>query len=836
MRILQNYFLLPLVLATVSLSAQLQDPDAFLPHTYTAQFTPHHLLVDYFEHVAEESPRVRLEEYGRTNEGRPLLLTYVSTPANLERMEAIRENNLRQAGLLAGQPDPTLNDYAIVWLSFSVHGNEAAGSEASMSVLHALADPDNGAANDWLKNTIVIIDPALNPDGYNRYTNWYRQVASRFPDTELMSREHREPWPGGRVNHYLFDLNRDWAWQTQAETRQRMPHYLKWMPHLHADLHEQGHNSPYYFAPAAAPYHEYITRWQRDFQQEIGQYHASSFDQNGWLYFTAERFDLLYPSYGDTYPIFNGSIGMTYEQGGSHRGGRAVDLPNGDTLTLRDRIQHHYTTALNTVALGSRESDRLTRNFRSYFEKARTEPAGEYLTYVISGTTPRGRMQRLTELLDRNGIQYGYAGKGFSGRMYDYAYGEDRMGSINEGDLVISAYQPRGVLTQVLFDPATKVEDSITYDITAWSIPFAYGLNAFASKERLKLDVTMTVPARPTVPNTDRDPSTVYAYVVPWTDLSSAQVTAALIGAGLQVRTSANDFQFGEQTFPAGSTLVLRADNRKDAGFTAKVMDVAKRYDVTLPRLYTGLSTSGGDLGNGAYDLVGQPKIALLAGDGVNVNQFGQIWYYFEQELEYPVSVFHVDDLSDIFSSDYDVLILPSGRYSLKSSEKALSAWVKAGGKLIAFENANASLSALETFKLKKKEGTKDATDTRLLPYGDAERRFISSYNPGSIVAVELDATHPLSFGIGERYYSVKTSARSYDYLDEGVNAGRIRTAPFVSGFVGSKAKRELDETLVFGIQSLGRGQVVYLVDNPLYRGFWEQGKLLFANVLFQVR
>ena len=835
--------LLALLILSFSGFGQLTPPSEFLPHELGETFTPHHLLVDYYETIAEASPRVELMEYGRTNEDRPLLLAFVSTPENIARLDAIRENNLRNAGLLPGNTDPALDDFAIVWLSFSVHGNEAAGSEASMGVLYDLANPDDARTSAWLKNTVVVLDPSLNPDGYNRYTNWYRQVATLGLDPNPAAREHNEPWPGGRVNHYLFDLNRDWAWQTQVESRQRMVQYKQWMPHVHADLHEQGYTSPYYFAPAAAPFHEYITDWQGDFQTEIGRNHARYFDREGWLYFTRERFDLLYPSYGDTWPTFNGAIGMTYEQGGHSRAGRAIDLPTGDTLTLYDRVAHHRTTALSTVEIASKESDRLADNFRKYFQDSRNDPQGEYKTYVVSATNPRGKLNRLVQLLHRNGIEFGFATSGTNGRMYGYRQGREVSADVNAGDLVISAYQPRSVLTQVLFDPNVMVEDSVTYDITGWSVPYAYGLEAYASTQRLNVKVEagdkddfLTA----NDPLSTQDLSRAYAYVVPWTDVSSAAFLGELAAAGVNVRTAPNEVRFGDKTFAPGSVIINIGDNRKTPNFTATVKELVRKHQVDVEMLTTGFATSGGDLGSGRYDLVGSPKVAILGGENVNPNQFGQVWYYFEQDLGYPVSVFYPDDLGSVADGDYDVLILPEGRYDLKDSEKTLTSWIRGGGKLIAIGRANGSLSGLESFSLTRKEAAEeedktDVEDQRLLPYGGQERRFISGFNPGAIVGVEMDDTFPLSFGIGDTYYSLKTGSTAYDYLNGGVNAGRLRENAFTSGFIGSSARKELENTLVFGVERMGRGQVVYLIDNPLYRGFWEQGKLLFANALFQV-
>lgn len=294
-------------------AAQIPSPESFLGYKVGTKFTPHYRLLEYYKAVAAASPStVKLQQYGTTNEGRPLMVAFVSSAQNIANLETIRTKNIERTNGKAASADNT----AIVWLSYNVHGNESSSSEASLLTLHALADPNNQQTKAWLQNTVVVMDPCLNPDGRDRYVNWYNSVAGKTFNPKPESREHREPWPGGRSNHYNFDLNRDWAWQTQVETQQRVALYNKWLPQIHVDFHEQGYNEPYYFAPAAEPFHEVITPWQREFQGTIGRNHAKYFDEKGWLYFTKERFDLLYPSYGDTYPIYNGSIGMTYEQGG----------------------------------------------------------------------------------------------------------------------------------------------------------------------------------------------------------------------------------------------------------------------------------------------------------------------------------------------------------------------------------------------------------------------------------------------------------------------------------------------------------------------------------------
>jgi hypothetical protein len=817
------------------LLGQLQSPDNFLPHRLGQTFTPHHLLVDYFEHVAANSKAVQLEEYGRTNEQRPLLLAVVSTQENMAQIEAIRLNHLRRAGIEKGTPDPTL-DRAIVWLSYSVHGNEAAGAESSMGVVYDLVDPNNKEAQEWLKNTIVIIDPSVNPDGYSRYTSWYRGVATTSRDITPDVREHREPWPGGRTNHYMFDLNRDWAWQTQVESQQRIVKYHQWMPHIHADLHEQWFDNPYYFAPAAQPFHAYITEWQSDFQTEIGKNHAKYFDQNGWLYFTREVFDLLYPSYGDTYPTFNGSVGMTYEQGGHSKGGAAILLPNSDTLTLYDRVAHHRTTSLSTIEIASKSVDRLVQQFTDYFERAADNPTGPYKTYIIKGDNQQPRMEALVQFLDRNGIEYGTAASTSTVNAYNYQNGKRESISIGNNDLVISAYQPRSVLTQVLLDPTTEVVDSLTYDITAWSLPYAYGLKAFASTTRV--NVKQGYEQAPYANNLGSNQAP-YAYLVPWESTQEAHFLAQLFKAGVQVRAASMDFQLNGKQYQAGTLVITQADNRKKEDFDSAVREIARTNKIRVEAITTGFTDNGPDLGSASMMLLKAPRVAMIAGEGTYSNETGQVWHFFEQRLDYPIHIYYPEDLESWTGDDIDILILPEGYYQMNDGAgESIANWVRSGGKLIAIGDALSGLVDQSGFGLSYKSATSDNEPSEPHQdhsYAGAERRSIADAIPGAIFSVKMDTSHPLAFGLDETYFSLKTGTSAYAPMESGWNIGTIGDDPMISGFVGTNAKEKMKNTLVYGVKRHGGGQLVYLVDNPLYRGFWENGTFLFSNALFMV-
>lgn len=817
-----------LVLPAVA-QAQLQSPSAFLGYDLGTRFTSHHRVLDYVAHVAAHSPNVRTERYGETYEGRPLLVVYVAAAENLARLEEIRTNNLRRAGLAEGTVEGATA--ALVWLSYNVHGNESVSTEAAMQTLYELADPTNARTQAWLAHTVVILDPCINPDGRERYVQWYNRTVGRTFSADPQAREHREPWPGGRTNHYYFDLNRDWSWGTQQETQQRLALYQRWMPHVHVDFHEQGVDEPYYFAPAAEPYHEDITPWQRQLQSDIGRNHARYFDANGWLYFTRQVFDLLYPGYGDSWPTWHGAVGMTYEQGGSGRAGLAIRTAESDTLTLADRIAHHHTTGLSTVEATAQQWERTLREFQQYFERNRTNPPGPYKTWMIRHTNPPGKLAALVRHLDQQGIQWGLAPATRITQGFDYRTRQQSRVTVQAGDLLVSAYQPKAVLAKVLFEPQTVLADSLTYDITAWALPYAYGLDAYALTERL--NPAPPAPATfPPAPALERP----YAYVVAWRSFAEARFLAALLQAGIKPRVATKPFTIDAHAYAPG-TLVLTRRGHEALGdrFDTLIRTTAARMQQPLHAVASGLVTEGADFGSSDVSFLARPNVALLAGNDISANATGEVWHFFDQQLGYPVTVLDADGLGDVDLDDYDVLILPGGSYRRILAEERLAevkAWVEAGGRLIALSGAATFLADKEGFHLKRADTPTDSTAVEH-PYLDQEREALSSDTPGAIYAVQLDPSHPLAYGYGDTSYTLRLSTQTFEPFDrdKGWNVGILRQ--HVSGFVGYKAKPRLPDTLVFGVQDMGNGTVVYLADNPLFRGFWHEGLLLFSNAVF---
>ena len=833
-----------LLSSAVAATAQPQPPHQFLGYDLGDRFTAHHRVVDYFEHVAAAVPNVQLQYYGETYEHRPLLVAYVASPENIAKLGDIRQANLNRTGLTDSAVSGSVDDIAIVWLSYNVHGNEAVSTEAVMGVLYELADAGNARTQEWLKNTVVILDPCINPDGRDRYATWYNQHANQPPNASPDSWEHNEPWPGGRPNHYFFDLNRDWAWATQQETKARLQLYNQWMPHIHADYHEQGVNSPYYFAPAAEPFHALITDWQRELQNTIGANNARYFDEAGWLYFTRERFDLLYPSYGDTYPTYNGAIGMTYEQGGSGRAGLAVITQEGDTLTLADRIEHHLTTSLSTIEVASKNASRVVSEFAQFFQRAQSDPPGEYRSFVVKAGGNEGKRNALTTLLDTHRIRYSLSADDRQLSGFSYQDNQTADFQLEEGDIVISTQQPKSVLLQILFEPETALSDSITYDITAWSVPYAYDLDAYALTDALSPGDEAT-PSE-FAPVTVSEPA--YAYVTSWQSIEDAQFLGQLIQRKVSVRFAARDFTVAGQSYDAGSLVITRANNRElGDSFDQTVVAIANEHQQKITAVGTGFVGSGFDFGSGAVRYIEPPRIAVATDENVSSYGFGEIWHFFEQELQYPITPVAVRQLGSIDLSAYTVLILPDGDYQKVLKDVNLIKWVKQGGKLIALEGALSYLSTLEPLGLKtyadeqeqqRMESEKDSyrSEQQLASYASRERRAISGDISGAIFRLSLDNTHPLALGYPDYYYTLKRGTDRYAYLDKGWNVGTLSgREDLVSGFVGANVQAQLSDALVFGVEEKGEGSIVYMVDNPLFRSFWYNGKLLFANAVFLV-
>ena len=794
-----------------TVNAQNFTPTTYLGYEIGTRFTRQDKVVSYFHALQAAYPSMmKVEKYGETYEHRDLILAFFGTPENLKKLEEIRQNHQKHAAS---------EKLAIVWLSYNVHGNESSGTEAAMQTAYRLLTDKV----DYLSNTIVIMDPCLNPDGRDRYVNFYQQYGNAPADLHKFSAEHKEPWPSGRPNHYLFDLNRDWAWMTQIESEQRVQRYNQWLPHVHVDFHEQGINEPYYFPPAAEPYHEVITNWQRDFQKQIGANHASYFDKEGWLYFSKEIFDLLYPSYGDTYPTYSGSIGMTYEQGGSGRAGLAVITQVGDTLSLKDRVSHHVTTGLSTVEMSSKNADKLIKEYQMFC----TLKVYRYKTYVLRST--QAKLEPLMALMKKNGIQVEMittSTQETASKAYHFQNGQMETIKLMQGDMLIHTNQEKGTLVNVLFEPKTHLSDSLTYDITAWTLPFAYGVEAWAiettgAKGTVFSGWSTTLSQTPT--------ANCYAYAAAWESMKSTRFLTELQEAGIDVYFNEKGFKSQGITYNPGTLLILRGENKR-ADFDQTVLKIANKNAVSLNALASGFVQEGIDLGSSSVKKIPNHSIGLLAGEDASSLNVGEIWHFFERQMGRSIHLVFIDDLEEALPK-LTVLFVPEGGISLSENAK-VKEWIQNGGKLIVLGYAIYDFAGKDGFELSSSENKNDSIK-KPVSFSKQERDQISNAITGAIFECEFDATNPLAYGY-DRYYTLRQGA---DHLNiQSSNVFHLKKdAKALNGFVGARVKQQQSEASIAGFQSYGNGAIIYFIDNPLFRGFWENGKLMVANAVFFV-
>lgn len=819
--------------AAQAVGGAVPSPEDFLGYALGEAFTPHRDVVAYMEELARVTPRVIVREYGVTPEGRELVQAIIASPAHHARIDEILESvaELAQAGTTpARAAEIAAANPAVLYFSYGVHGNEASASEAAMWTAYDLAS-GVGDAGVVLDSIVLVIDPVTNPDGRERYVNWYRSVVGAEPNADPRTREHREPWPTGRGNHYLFDLNRDWAWLTQPETRARLATWFRWNPQVHVDFHEMNPNSTYFFFPAAAPinpiYADNILAWG----QRFGAANARAFDANGWPYFTAESYDLLYPGYGDSWPSLLGSVGMTYEQAGSGTAGLMYERADGDTLTLEMRATRHRTAGGATLRAAAAEKTRLLLDFA---DANRTAGVGDSDFLLVPGADP-SRLDELVDHLLAQGIVVERAAGAM--RLNADAYpGFATRRDFPAGTALVRARQPRGRLAVTLLQPETEVRAAYSYDITAWSLPYAYGVEAHrmsgAPAAGWSRAEPVSVPATPAAA-----PPSAYGYLVAPTDDSAPGIVRYLRDGGT-VRVFARSATFAGRAWPAGSWFLPVTP----AGFERERITEAGLGGFAQP-VAGGLSQAGIDLGSSYARALRLPRIALIGGEGTSATSYGAHWYYLEQQLGMPFDPILLPDIGRIDLDPYDVIVLPEtvGGFP-EGARDALAEWVGAGGRLVAVGSSAEAVGSIAEIELRIESGDEGddstALDQLLATRAERERDEWREEIPGAILQVRLDPDHPLAWGATfdgrpDRLFVLHIEDRVFE-----PRAGSETVASFLpdlqatSGTVSDANLRLLERGAWLITMDVGDGQVILFADDPVFRLFWRATVPLYRNAL----
>ncbi|MCS7154425.1 MAG: M14 family metallopeptidase [Bacteroidota bacterium] len=819
-------------------------PEEWLGYRLGQHFSYHHRIVGYFEALAARSDRMRLERYGQTYERRPLMVAIFSSPENLARLEAIREAHLR---LVDPRRYPDVRSVIVdlpivVWLSYNVHGNEASSSEAAMRVAYQLAAGTDTLTERILRQAVVILDPCLNPDGRDRYASWINQAQGQRSDPNPEAWEHAEPWPGGRTNHYLFDLNRDWAWMTQLETQARIRLYNRWMPVVHVDYHEQGRESPYYFAPAAQPIHRQIPPEVLENMRVFGEGNREAFDARGWLYFTRENFDLLYPGYGDSWPSLNGAAGMTYEQAGGGSAGTAVELRDGTLLRLEDRIRHHVTSSMATLRTAVERRRELLERFRAAFERIVRVSRNEVQAYVLPPEAgDLGRRHLFLRLLLDQGVEVARLRESVR-RVSVYNYATDRTETVDlpAGSFVIVTAQPKGALVRALMERRTEFSDSLTYDITAWTLPYAFGLVPFYSTTT-PLTALEPVTEAPGPGGELIGGEARYAYLIPPDQYFFPKAIGLLMREGIRMRLAHRPFRLDGRRYPAGTLVIPLTRNEERRSALVELMRrVAAEAGVRIYAAQSGFVEEGFDLGSNYVSTFEQPRIAVLTGEGINPAEFGAIWYLLDRRFEVPYHNVPLAALAGLDLSRYNVLLLPPGNYGRidSTTQARIRDWIQRGGVLVAVGSAARwaaeSRARWTQAKVRRTPEPDEARKERLrrAAYAESERLALEGDIPGALLRVRLDPTHPVAYGYGNRYVTLKVGTLVLEPLDNVGNVAVYESEPLLNGYVPARLMRHLASGAAIVAEDVGRGRVILFADNPAFRAFWVDGHGLLLNAI----
>ena len=839
----------------LEMNEKIPSPKTFLSYDLGSSFSLYSDVVSYFKALSTSSGRVLYHEYGKTYEGRPLINLVISSEENIKNIDAIKNKHMQILQETESDQSNLIGQPIFTSFSYNIHGNEASSTEAAMQVAYRMAAAQDEETKEVLKNSIIIMYICINPDGRDRYVYWYKSMKRlKRPSKEPQDIEHMENWPGGRTNHYWFDINRDWVWQVHPEAKGLSHEYQKWLPQVHVDYHEQDYNNNYFTAPGTTPRNQLLPDSYERWSKVFGDANIVQFDKYQINYFTRDRFDFFYPGYGSSYPSVMGAIGMLTEQGGGSAGGRIVQTDDGYNLTLRQRIFDHYTTSIATIKTAVLHREKLLKYSKNALNPANSK--SKIKAYFFSDKDLHSN--DLVNVLIRNGIKLEQALDDFQiSAALDYRSGRILKKVFSKGTYIVTTQQPKHLLINTIMARNLAIEDSVMYDMSTWSAPLAYNLNAYSTMG------AFTVETKPVIQEVNYKGLVInneahYAYVIDWSQRNAPQALAQLWAREYKVRSAFEPFIMGDKTFSAGSLIVLLGRNlyHKDR-IDLEIKEIAQNSGVEIIGFNTGRVTTGMDLANGRNVPINQPKVALLVEPPFNLYTAGQIYFLFDWQTGLPIDRIKAttlqqsstpkfgSNLRGVDLKDYDVLILPDGGSGLaklfeKEALNQIKNWVNEGGTLIATEGAVSfftnELSDFTDISLKKYP--KDSSlMAQFLPYGQRTAYEGKKRIPGTALNARIDITHPLGFGLKEELYTLKfgTDALIPNIALETVGSYNKLNKLNVSGYASTENLSHLAETTFAGVETLGSGKIVYLIDNTQYRMFWMGPSRMMQNAVMQI-
>jgi hypothetical protein len=833
-------------------------------------------MLRFFEALEAAAPkRLKLFEYGKTWEGRKLIYVAIGAPEvisdldsfanNMQKLSDPRLTNKQQAKQLQATLPSS------VWLQYGVHGNEISSTDAAMmTAYHLLAAPDEATNKKILNNTIVFIDPLQNPDGRTRFTQRYYATIGLQHSSDRISAEQNEPWPKGRTNHYLFDMNRDWLAITQPETAGKVKILNHYRPLVVVDLHEMGGDASYFFAPSAQPFNPYMTQNQIDNIGLIGRNHGKHFDRFGFDYFTREVYDAFYPGYGDSWPTFYGASASTYEVGSAR--GQAFQKNNGELLTYKDTVHKHFVASISTAEGVANNHVKLLKDFYQYQVDAIASGKADKKerVYLLPTQQDRAGAHKLATLMARHGVEVNQSTASFEACGKDYS----------TGTYWIDTAQPRGKFVKTTFTKQvdmpkefineqerrrTRLLNDEIYDVTAWSLPLMFNIETDACNQAIKAD-GVRINESHTLQGNVLNPQASVAFLVNWGDMAAVRFLTAALQQGLVVKSADKAFVLEDKrTFLAGSLIVERRTNKAD--YADLVLKLAEQSGALVVGVDSSWVTDGPNFGSRNTVTMNAPNIAMAWDEPVYSQSAGNTRFVIERQLNYPVTAIRTNMLSKADLANYQVLILPSGDYQ-KSFDKAaiknLKSWVQNGGVLVTFGKATQFVASskvalldvkrefayiekpIKTEQIEKEASGKDKSQVKgqlftskqdLLDASEVQKK--SPDNVAGILAnVEVDQEHWLTAGVNQNVVALVSGSDIYApiTLNSGKNLAWFRGPEKVlaSGYLWQENKKQLAYKPFLIHQPLGKGMLVSFTQEPTTRAYLDGLNVLLTNSIFR--
>ncbi len=820
-------------LPKITYDVKITTPKQFLGFEVGERHVSPDQLYYYMKQLELESNRIKLIEYARTFEGRPLICLIITSQKNQSQLDDLRMKHLQWIDPNTKSNTTVDQTPLVLYQGYSIHGNEASGSNAALAMAYYLAAGQDAELDQLLDKTIILFDPCFNPDGGHRFATWVNAHKSQSMVSDPVSREFSEPWPRGRTNHYWFDLNRDWMPQQLPESKGRVRLYHHWMPNILTDHHEMGSNATFFFMPGEPTrVNPNTPKMNQELTGEIGKYHSASLNTIGSLYYTREGYDDYYYGKGSTYPDVNGGVGILFEQASSR--GHAQQTNNG-LLTLSFAVRNQVRASFSTYKAAVELRTKLLIYQRDFYKTAIDESNKDAVKgYLVSASKDHGRMNQFLDILLANKIKV-------------YHLKENKNLYSKDDSYIIPTAQLQYRMIKGMFEKRTSFEDSLFYDISAWTLPLAFNLNytelnASDQVQNLMGAELLQIPVH--VPSTIFKSD--YAYALEWTSYYAPKALYMILEQGIRVKTIHDDFTLntaqGDKLFKRGTLLIpVQSQSKTSTQIHQLLTEINSIMPLQITALHTGLAIQGVDLGSPSSTVIQKPKLAMIVGDGVDPNDAGEVWHLLDERMAMPITLIDINTLQTFNPDEYNTLVLVDGNYQSisASSVSKIKAWLTGGGTIIAMGRSISWLVAqsLSSAIVKPTISSFDVKsgETPMRSYANASADVGTDLLAGAIFNTRFDPTHPLAYGYDGHTLPMFKPTKIYLDIPKNAYAAPFRymPSPLMSGYVSKVNLDLIKGSAAVMVSGMGSGKVINIPDNPNFRAFWYGTNRLFLNSIF---